>query len=268
MTKASLINACRHLLVPVIRMLQRSGVTWAEFADLSKEVFVDVAGRDYGLQGRPTNASRVAMITGLSRREITRVRKILAGAEPAKASPGSSIAQILSGWHLDPQFLDAQGRPAELPTEGERSLQSLLKKYAGDTPHGALTKELLNLGLISECGPGVYEVHANEYVRSPLDPDMLRQAGVALHDHGATLAHNVDSERQAPARFEGMATNPRVAPHRIKDFYQFLEKRGQALLEEVDAWLAKHQHENTASEENIGVRLGAGVYLIHDEDTR
>ena len=26
MTKASLINACRHLLVPVIRMLQRSGV--------------------------------------------------------------------------------------------------------------------------------------------------------------------------------------------------------------------------------------------------
>jgi len=271
MTKAPLITACRHFLAPIVRLLQRSGVTWAEFADLSKEVFVDVAGRDYGLQGRPTNSSRVAMITGLSRREVARVRKILAGVEPAKSPPGSTIAQILSGWHLDPEFLGADGKPAPLPAEGDvKSFKALLKKYAGDTPHGALTKELRKLELVAESTPGIYQVCAYEYVRSPLDPDMLRQAGAALHDHGATLAHNVDAEREAAPRFEGMATNPLVATRHIKAFYDFLDERGQAFLEEVDAWLAEHQIDEagTSRTQQKGVRLGAGVYLIHDEDKR
>ena len=54
-------------------------------------VYVDVAGRDYGLQGRPTNASRVAMITGLSRREVSRVRKTLA----TRDEPSRSIVRRL-----------------------------------------------------------------------------------------------------------------------------------------------------------------------------
>ncbi|MDH3417850.1 MAG: DUF6502 family protein [Gammaproteobacteria bacterium] len=269
MTKTALLKACRHLLVPVVRLLQRSGITWAEFAELGKEVYVAVAGRDYGLQGRPTNASRVAMITGLSRREVTRVRKTLAGVEDPKQPAGSSIAQVLSGWHLDTDFLNAGGHPARLPADGNgASLATLLKRYAGDTPHGALTKELLKLELIAEVEPSVYEVRAREYIRSPLDPDMLRQVGVALHDHGMTLAHNVDSERTEPPRFEGMASNPRVARSHLEDFRKYLDTRGQAFLEEIDAWLSEHQVNETESSTSESVRLGAGVYLIHDETKR
>jgi len=126
----------------------------------------------------------------------------------------------------------------------------------------------LKLELIAESSPGIYEVRANEYIRSPLDPDMLRQAGVALHDHGATLAHNVDAERQTPPRFEGMASNPLVAARHVKEFYEYLDDRGQAFLEDIDAWLAKHQEQETGSRKSKGVRLGAGVYLIHDDDKR
>jgi len=266
MTKSALLKACRHLLVPVVRLLQRSGITWAEFAELGKEIFVDVAGSDYGLQGRPTNASRVAMITGLSRREVGRVRKLLAGLEERKQPAGGSIAQVLSGWHLDTYFLGADGRPARLPADGnDASFATLLKRYAGDTPHGALTKELLKLELVAEVSPGVYEVRAREYLRSPLDPDMLRQAGVALHDHGMTLAHNVDDKRTEPPRFEGMATNPRISGSHIKDFREYLDQRGQVFLEDIDAWLAERQLDETHSFESESVRLGAGVYLIHDE---
>ncbi len=58
----------RPLMAPIVRVMLRSGVSWGEFAELLKEVFVDVARRDHGRQGRPTNTARVAMITGLSRR--------------------------------------------------------------------------------------------------------------------------------------------------------------------------------------------------------
>ena len=46
MLKQQVLAACRHLLAPIVRWLLRSGVTWAEFAELSKEVYVEVARRD------------------------------------------------------------------------------------------------------------------------------------------------------------------------------------------------------------------------------
>jgi Family of unknown function (DUF6502) len=269
--KQHVLAACRHLLAPIARLLLRSGVTWDEFADLSKEVFVDVARRDYGIQGRPTNNSRVAMITGLSRREVTRVRDVLIGEVEAPESQSSRVAQVLSGWHVDPDFLDDGGQPVVLPANGERrSIEALLKRYAGDLPHGAFLKELQQLGLVEKSGNDGFRVIARDYLRGPADPDIVRQLGVALHDHGATLAHNVNTERTEPARFEGMASTPRLAPRYARAFAKFAGQRGQAFLEEVDAWLVRHEVKGSDKKgtDNHGVRVGMGVYLIRDDVRR
>ena len=53
-------SACRALLKPVVSFLLKCGLTWREFAAIAKSVFVEVASREYGLRGRPTNISRVA----------------------------------------------------------------------------------------------------------------------------------------------------------------------------------------------------------------
>ena len=271
MIKRQVLAACRHLLAPVARLLLRSGVTWGEFAELSKEVFVDVARRDYGIQGRPTNNSRVAMITGLSRREVTRVRDVLIGEAQAPDPPSSRVAQVLSGWHVDPDFLDGDGHPAVLPSNGERrSIAALLKRYAGDLPHGAFLKELQQLGLVEKNGDGGFRVLARDYLRGAADPDIVRQLGVALHDHGVTLAHNVNKERTEPARFEGMASTPRLVPRYAGAFAKFAGERGQAFLEEIDAWLVRHETKGSEKKgaDERGVRVGLGVYLIRDDARR
>lgn len=268
MLKQQVLAACRHLLAPIVRWLLRSGVTWAEFAELSKEVYVEVARGDYGIQGRPTNNSRVAMITGLSRREVTRVRDVLIGEAPPPEPASSRVAQVLSGWHLDPEFRDAAGAPAILAAAGEsRSLEALLNRYAGDLPHGAFSKELLELGLIEPVGADAFRVLARDYVRSASDPDIVRQYGIALHDHAATLTHNVDAERADPPRFEGMATTPRLAPRHVRAFAEHAAARSQAFLEEIDAWLVKHEAKSDGAGDDTeggGVRMGIGVYLIQN----
>ena len=105
------------VLEPVIRLVLRTGVSWREFSDLSKTKFVEVATADFGIRGRPTNASRVAILTGLDRREVAKLRKTPAQA-PAKGYQ-SKASQVLSAWHHDPEFLDANRQPAELVVEGE-----------------------------------------------------------------------------------------------------------------------------------------------------
>jgi hypothetical protein len=265
--KLHVLAACRHALLPLVGWLLRNGVTWAEFAELSKEAFVDVARRDYGIQGRPTNNSRVAMLTGLSRREVTRVRDVLVGETPAAEPPASRVAQVLSGWHLDAEFLDDAGHPKALPTGGGvGSIEALMKRYVGDLPHRAFLKELKKLGLVEKVDGGAFRVTARDYVRRSADPDIVRQLGVALHDHAATLVHNVDAERTEAARFEGMATTTRLAPRYARAFADFAAQKAQAFLEEIDAWLVRHEvkEPNDAG----GIRVGFGTYLIKDSKRR
>ena len=242
-------------------------MTWDEFSELSKDAYVEVARAEYGIQGRPTNNARVAVITGLSRREVARVRDRVmdAGDQPSQRK-GNRISQILTAWHVDKEFLNEQGQPKDLPPTGPLgSLASLLKRYAGDLPHGAIRKEMLQLGLINEMKNGQLKVLKRDYVYAALDPEIVRQMSVALHDHASTLDYNLNADRKTPARFERLADNVHISSRSAKAFNKIVEDRGMRLLQEMDAWLSEHEVDASKSTSSREIRLGVGVYLIHDE---
>ena len=265
--KEHVIQSCRYLLLPVIRFLLKHGVTWSEFGEISKEAYVQVARDDYGIQGRPTNNSRVAMMTGLARREVARVRDhLLEGEQDVERQQGNQISRILTGWHVDTEFTGDDGRPKDLPATGTTgSLSSLLKSYAGDLPHGAIRKEMQQRGLIEELSSGEFRVLKRDYVYSELDPEIVRRMGVALHDHAATLEHNLNEDRDSAPRFEAIADNAQLTPRAFRTFQKLVESQGLAFLEEMDGWLANHEIDNTPDTDTRPIRLGVGVYLIYDE---
>jgi len=265
--KEALLNAFRHILKPLVRFLLRHHVTWKEFSELSKDVFVEVARSDYGLQGRPTNNARVAMLTGLGRREVTKVRdRILMSDDDPVARPGSRISQVLTAWHVDPDYTNADGSPKDLPATGPKgSLSSLFKRYAGDLPHSALRKEMLQGGLMEELSGGGFRVLKRNFTYQAVDPEIVSQMSVALHDHATTLVHNLDTERKSAARFEGIADNVSVSSRAAKRFFRLVEERGLSFLGEIDEWLASHEFDAEKHASGREVRLGVGVYLICDE---
>jgi hypothetical protein len=55
-----IVTASLRWLWPIARWLLKSGVTWKEFAELSRGVFIDVAEKEFGVRGRPTNVSRIS----------------------------------------------------------------------------------------------------------------------------------------------------------------------------------------------------------------
>src|ERR1700746_3578173 len=109
--RARILDALGRLLEPIVLLLLKSGITWREFADLAKVKFVQVATREFGIRGRPTNASRVAILTGIDRRDVRKLRA--AAAEKAVVGPTflSKPTQVLDGWFHDPNFRTASGEP-------------------------------------------------------------------------------------------------------------------------------------------------------------
>lgn len=264
--KNHVLAACRQLLRPIARLLLRFGVMQRDFGELCKEVFVEVATHEYGLQGRPTNVSRTALLTGLDRKEVRRIRELLAAAVDDAEVRGRQdrLTRVLSAWHQDPAF-SREGVPLELPLTAPAptpSFSAIVQRYGGDVPAVALLKELKRAGAVTE-EDGRLRALTRYYMPVATDEAALQRAGSVLEDLGNTVVHNLlPPARGAAPRFEGRATNTTIAAAAVPEFRQFLEQRGQALLEEVDAWLTVH--EATAEDMAPRVRVGVGIYAIQD----
>ncbi len=265
-SQKALRTAVRYLLKPIARILIRGGISWKEFADLGKYAFVEAAGEDYGIAGRQTNASRVALLTGLSRREVARIRESRSPDQDSEESEvrETQIPRLLAGWHQDSDFLDRDGKPRELlKTDHAGEFGDLLKRYAGDIPPVAFTKELLRLKLIKEKD-GKYIVLSRVFTPDLSDPSLLRQAGLTLHDHASTVAHNLNNQREGGPRFERLVSNLNVSQETADKFHELLKTEGQQFLEQLDAWLSEHDQAKPTGRKNSSVRVGAGIYFIQD----
>jgi len=260
------LAATRQWLRPLVEVLLRCGVTWREFAELAKSVYVEVATQRFGKRGRPTNVSRTAVLTGLARREIRKQRKrIEAGPEPLTGyvTKGSLV---LSAWHLDPQFLDAAGKPALLPLAGEgASFEALLRRCgAGDIQPSTLLKELQSAGAVRKGADGRLEAMQRIYIPYSMDEELIRLWGTVLADIATTYVHNLTRSGKTPTRFERAAVNDRVRASALPEFRKFLNQEGQVFLERLDAWLTEHEAQDATGSTHATIRLGVGVYHIQD----
>jgi hypothetical protein len=263
--KSSVYRACRLLLRPVASIALRCGITWREFSDLSKSVFVDVASSEFGIRGRPTNVSRVAVMTGIDRKEVRRQRDLLT-AEPESVSRKTSDAsRVLSGWHQDPAFLDESGRPLELPEEGPApSFDALTRRYSGDVPRQTLLKELLGGGTVARTPDGRLRALRRYHVPEPLEPESILRAGAVLKELGDALRQNLYRKADDTPRFEGRASNDRMTAEQAALFREFMQVRGQTFLEEIDDWLSRHEPQ-TPPPPGKAIRLGVGLFAIESE---
>jgi len=185
------------LLQPIARLFLRFGRGYREYSDLSKAAFVAVASEDYGVHGRPTNVSRIAAMTGLTRKEISRIRARLENEDGPVVERGTPIQELIAGWESTPEFLDADGEPAALSlTGGTGSFQALVKQFAGDIPEGAMRKELERIGRA--------RIEERVLILCPPDPAihkaeeaMARRLRAGPYPLMAALAHNELTQKDA-----------------------------------------------------------------------
>lgn len=256
---------CRMVLRPLASILLKCGLTWKEFSDISKSVFVEVASDEYGINGRPTNVSRVSILTGISRKEIKRQRDLLSSNEPLVKSKTTDATRVLSGWFQDADYVDSNAQPRLLNEHGDSpSFEALCERYSGDIATQTLLKELLQTETIERTADGDLRVKRRFYQPAKHDDENLAWGVAMIRDVAATMNNNVFLSDGAKPRFGRKAETVRVLPATVLEFRKYLDSKGQAFLEEVDAWLTKNEASDDARESEF-VRLGVGVFAIEDE---
>lgn len=69
--KEALGKTLARLLKPLVRMVLRYGYTFADFAEVARSVFVEVADDDFALTRSKQTTARIAMLTGTQRKVVS-----------------------------------------------------------------------------------------------------------------------------------------------------------------------------------------------------
>jgi len=261
-----ILEALVVAMKPLARALLASGITFKQFEEISKGAFVEVAASDYGIRGRPTNNSRIAVITGLGRKEVKRLRDRESGKWPSGFITESPASMLLHNWNNDPDYQDEIGEPLVLSyDEGERSFVSLVAKYAGDIPPGAMRTELGRVNAIEELENDRIRVTTPYFVPPGLGDRLI----IGLEEGAATLfstlAHNCDPNRTQEPRFQRVASVDGIHP----DFHREIEEYAKEHLTTIGldfcTYLDGYQRQSIAKNkaEERECQIGIGLYYYN-----
>ncbi|MGB5244931.1 MAG: DUF6502 family protein, partial [Woeseia sp.] len=229
-----ILSALLLVLKPLARALLRAGVGYREFAEISKTAFVDIATNDYGLRGRPTNISRVAVMTGLTRKEVRRLRDKSAAGDETLVLRSTPMSIILHRWFTDVEFLSASGNPLELRFDGpEPSFSGLVKKHGGDIPPGAMRTELKRIEAIKESESGKLQVLKRNVSGLDVHERLVTGLAKVLYPAALTISHNTNCEKSETwiqrsaatkyVRSEDMTRLRRISSDRLIEFTESID---------------------------------------------
>lgn len=263
-TRTRLLRACYSFLVPVARFLLRNGISFSEFSEISRIAFVEVAGSDYGIRGRPTNISRVSAMTGIGRKEVRRLRQ-LKEEYPDPRVELSPLSDVLQRWFTDPAYLTAAGKPKVLRyNTGKASFVGLVKECAGDVPAGAIKVELIRCGAVSEDPAGGLIARRRYVAPEGFDEKLITGMAFNLRGLASTIAFNTSQLAQSAedfGRIERFIESDPLSEAGIATLRGQLRKQITLFANGVDDFLSRGDRSTPPS----GRRIGVGVYYYEDD---
>lgn len=258
----TLIRALRQVARPLVRLLLARGVTYPQFAELMKGVFVQVAERDFRIPGKAQTDSRVSLLSGVHRKDVRRLR----GAPPDESSlTAKSVslgAQLVGAWTGLRRFQDKQGRPLPLPRlasqGGGASFEGLVERVSKDIRARPVLDELLRLGVVHLDAEDRVVLNAGAFVPRGGEEEKLVYFGRNLGDHAAAAAHNVLGE--PPPFLERSVHYDALSAESIRELAALAESGGMAAVQALNR-RAIELEERDAAQPGDRRRFTFGVYF-------
>lgn len=261
--------ALSAVLLPIARLLLRNGFGAGELTYAAKQASVEAALLEVIPIGSRVNISRLSVATGLTRKEISTLlgRGIQPRSAPSKSAREQRAWRVLRGWHTDPKYREANGRPAALLFAGKQgTFTSLVRRYGGDVTPRSVLRELERMKVVSRTAAGTLRLHPKALHSRSLLMEQLLDVARAFGDFAATVSsvHGLNTQG-----FFGFKEGTVPSTDQAALFQRTFAERSANLLDSFEQW-RKGQTRVSGKLARSGrapVRVGVGVYLIQDRKT-
>lgn len=269
--RSAAVTATAHMLSPLVRLLLDVGIGAREFQEIARLEFVRAAVAKGAASHPPAvSNSDVAMLTGLTRRDIARLRNLDIIRPPLTDVGYHRAERVLSAWCHDPEFRDERGNPARLPLRGERrSFGALVRKHSGDPRVRTLLRELERVKAVRRATDGKLEVVRRNYAPLTLSPAGIEEVGQEACDHLRTLIHNL--RHPTERLYQRRVQNINLTANQAAVLLRYLTTQADAALNALEGELNDPSPDRSDSGKRAPVRLGIGIYLFQEplgEDPR
>lgn len=256
----ALNQAIRRLLRPLVRYLINQGFTLIAFVELLKMIYVEEGlSRD---RGRAPTDSDLSLMTGIHRKDIKRLRAVLAHDEPPpdEARGAHIAAQLIGAWASSEDTRDRHGSFKRLPIHSttELSFETLTRRIKADMRPRAILDDLIHAHAVAIDEDGRVRLLRSAYVPD-VPYDKLNFLADNVGDHMASAFHNLGNEEPFLERALYFDALP-------KDAAQKARPRIEAA---ADRLLQNFHRELTPLEDSVGAstdarRVRIGVYYYED----
>ena len=253
------------VLKPLLRVLIRNEITVANFSELVRQAYVDVAFEHFKLPGKKLTFARVAVLTGLSRKEVVRLDKLRGEQGGITRSSPNRAQRVVNGWISDREFLTARGQPRILPLQGDKaSFSVLVSRYSGDISLGAVLDELMRIGIVSRDNRDRVHLDSLGYIPPADELEKIGVMATCAADLLSTAVHNIEAGDVDP-KFQRQLVYPSVPAKAAERFRKESAELSANYLQELNQLLADAQKDAT---DNVGAhRVGFGIYYFDNQST-
>lgn len=264
----SLERAVVALLRPLVRLVLKRGMAFGQFAELLKRAYVEAAEEDFTVPGRKLTISRVAVLTGLTRKEASRLMQEEPPVSESQARRRvNRAARVVSAWAVDPAFQDANGVPLELSFDGAEgpTFARLVALHGADVPPRAVLDELMRVGAVVRGEDGMIRLVERAYIPAGDEAAKLDILGTDVADLIASIEHNLDPGGDV-RYFQRKVAYDNLPPEYLPALRDLMAERGQTLLEALNQDMARHDRDLAGVKvEGPRHRAMVGIYYFEDE---
>jgi hypothetical protein len=261
---AAVLSAVEAVFEPLAQLLVEHGISSRQAETLLRAVYVHQAAKIGAARAKKPNVSRIALVTGIDRGEVSRILGSAPAVGPVLEARRNRANRVLLGWHSDPRFLDRDG-PLVLPIKHEDrrrpSFWTLVNRYAPGVYPGLILSELFRVGAAEKLNDQRVRARMRQYKAKDFSDEALTEMGARVRDLLRTLLNNA-TEASWPRVFrvvETLNVDARFLPLIRKMF----SDRTEALIAGVQEEL-KSSRWRRAREAASRVRIGLTVFSYEE----
>jgi Family of unknown function (DUF6502) len=263
---AALMASVQSVLAPLAKLAVSKGLPHAQVEAALRLAYVQAA-KEAILEAQPgilphRMVSRISTVTGINRREVTRLTQPSA---PPPARKPSAASAVFTRWLGDRTYRHGNGRLRALPRQGAApSFESLAHSVTRDVHPRSILEELARLGLVRvDDKTDTVHIAREAFVPQADTARMLDFLGANVGDHFQAAVANVLATGETP-HFEQAVWAEELSSESIAQAKALTRTQWQQLLQQITPELETLLAQDRAQGRPGTHRLRLGLFSYSD----